>query len=171
MPIPAPADGDGATNAVLSLFRQLHGQLRDEVNRLDADALNWVPVTGANSIATIITHLIGSEAETLRSVAGLQHGRDRAAEFRGTGATTLQILDLIGQADSLVSLVEPDIASENLEATFSLPTLPADEQRTGLTWLVGNYGHAREHLGEIQLTSQLYAARRPTERDGAGRLE
>lgn len=28
-------------------------------------------------------------------------------------------------------------------AMFSLPTLPSDEVRSGLTWLVGNYGHAR----------------------------
>jgi hypothetical protein len=169
MPIPAPSDGEGATNAILSLFRQLHSQLRDEVSRLDDDALNWVPTAGANSIATIITHLIGSEAETLRSLAGLRHERDRAAEFRGAESSVPQMLELIGGADQLVAYVEPDIGSEKLAATLSLPTLPADETRTGLTWLVGNYGHAREHLGEIQLTSQLYAALKPTERDRARR--
>jgi hypothetical protein len=49
MPIPAAADGEGATNTVLTLFRQLHNELRNEVNKLDASALNWVPTSGANS--------------------------------------------------------------------------------------------------------------------------
>jgi hypothetical protein len=31
--------------------------------------------------------------------------------------------------------------------------------KAGLEWLLSNYGHAREHLAQIQLTSQLYSAR------------
>ncbi len=45
-----------------------------------------------------------------------------------------------------------------LQRLLSLPTLPAEERRSGLTWLAGNYGHAREHVGHIQLTAQLYRA-------------
>jgi len=45
---------------------------------------------------------------------------------------------------------------------LALPTLPVDERRSGLTWLVGNYGHGREHVGQIQLTRQLYRARSTT---------
>ena len=32
--------------------------------------------------------------------------------------------------------------------------------RPGLEWLVTNYGHAREHLAQIELTRQLYEAKR-----------
>jgi hypothetical protein len=31
--------------------------------------------------------------------------------------------------------------------------------RPGLDWLVSNYGHAREHLAQIELTKQLYDSR------------
>jgi hypothetical protein len=38
---------------------------------------------------------------------------------------------------------------------YALPTLPADEKRPAMTWLIANYGHAREHLGQLLLTKQL----------------
>ena len=159
MPIPAAADAQGATSAVLTLFHQLHQQLREEISGLDADAVNWGPTAGANSIATIITHLVGSETETLRSLADLPCERDRDAEFRVGESTLNQIHELIDQADDLITEVKPQIAIERLESNFSLPTLPPEEARSGLTWLVGNYGHAREHLGHVQLTRQLYESR------------
>jgi hypothetical protein len=31
--------------------------------------------------------------------------------------------------------------------------------KPGLEWLLSNYGHAREHLAQIQLTKQLFSAR------------
>jgi hypothetical protein len=43
---------------------------------------------------------------------------------------------------------------------FALPTLPRQDLRSGLTWLVGNYGHVQQHVGHIQLTKQLYQGRR-----------
>lgn len=159
MPIPAAADAQDATSIVLTLFRQLHEQLREEVSGLDDDALNWVPTAGANSIATIITHLIGSEAETLRSIADLPCERDREAEFRVGECTLDQIRTLLDEADVLIAVVKPQIGVERLKWRFTLPTLPPGDPRSGLAWLVGNYGHAREHLGHVQLTRQLYESR------------
>jgi len=49
--------------------------------------------------------------------------------------------------------------AERLTARYALPTLPPDELRPGITWLLANYGHAREHVGEIQLTGQLFETR------------
>jgi hypothetical protein len=160
MPIPADAEGQGTTSAILALFLQLHQQLRDETSGLDTDALNWVPTQGANSIATIVTHLVGSEAETLRALAGMTGERDRDAEFASGPSTRSHVLELLDEADDLVGEVRPRIGVERFDATFALPTLPASEVRSGLTWAVGNYGHAREHLGHIQLTRQLYESRK-----------
>ena len=143
-------------NAVLTLFRQVHDQLRHEVTGLDAGALNWVPVRDANSIATIVTHVLGSEAETLRCVAGIPVERERDAEFAGRALTPGHVLRLLDDADALIITVQPHWVEARLEATFALPTLPADDVRTGFAWLIRNYGHAREHLGHIQLTTQLY---------------
>jgi hypothetical protein len=123
---------------------------------MDLDTLNWVPVEGANSIATIITHLVGSESETLRCMAGLPSERFRELEFDRKRVTRVEVLALLDAADDLIAETKPHIDADRLEAVFALPTLPADEVRSGLTWLVGNYGHAQEHLGHIQLTKQLY---------------
>lgn len=159
MPIPAAPTDDGALSTVLVLFGQVHEQLRGELNGLDDDALNWVPMLGANSIATIITHLVGSEAETLRCVAGIRCERDRDVEFVGPRLTRADVLRLLEDADKLIVELEPSIDTSRLIAEFPLPTCPPEEVRTGLTWLIGTYGHSREHVGQIQITIQLHNGR------------
>jgi hypothetical protein len=155
VPIPAGSTND-VTRTLIELFRQVHRQLRDELDGVDDDALNWVPVTGANYIATIVTHLLGSEAETLRCVAGITCERDRDAEFVASTLTSRDIRLLLENADELLAELEPRIDGSRLVAEFPLPTLADDDLRPGMTWLIGNYGHAREHVGQIQLTKQLH---------------
>ncbi len=146
---------DGASTTLLSLLHQAHLQLRHELDGLDDDALNWVPMPGAISIATIVRHLVGSESETLRCIAGVKADRDRDAEFAGSTLTRQGLLLLLDGADDLIVDLAPRIDFNRLEAEFPLPTLPASDVRPGLSWLIGNYGHTREHLGQIQLTKQL----------------
>jgi hypothetical protein len=153
--IPVTPGDAGAGSSLTALFRQVHQQLRDEITGLDDETLNWVPVPGANSIATIVTHLVGSEAETFRCVAGVSCERDRRAEFAGSILMTRDVLRLLDDADDLITDLEPQIDASRLTAQFSLPTLPAEEVRPGLIWLIGNYGHAKEHVGHVQLTKQL----------------
>ena len=163
MPIPAALTDDAASSTVMVLFGQVHQQLRGELDGLDDDALNWVPMPGANSIATIITHLVGSEAETLRCVAGIRCERDRDAEFVGPRLTRADVLRLLEEADKLIVELEPSIDTSRLIAEFPLPTCPPEEIRTGLTWLIGTYGHSREHVGQIQITLQLHDGRNSTQ--------
>jgi hypothetical protein len=103
VPIPDAPAGPDATAAVAALFFQVHNEFRSELDWLDDAAVNWVPTSGANSIATIITHVIGSEAETIRSVAGVASERNRAAEFGGDGLTKRDVLGLLDVADRLLS--------------------------------------------------------------------
>ena len=157
MPIPAAPGGRGdVASTVLTLFEQLHGQIREEIAGLDEAGLNWSPGEGANTIATIVTHVLGSEAETLRCVAGVANERDRDGEFGGEPQRVVDVLDTLRVADELLTALRPHIGGHRLRTSLSLPTLPVDERRSGLTWLVGNYGHAREHVGHMQLTRQLY---------------
>ena len=82
MSIPAAPMSGAVSSTLLAAFRRLHQQLRHELDGLDDDALNWVPTPGANSIATIVRHLLGSEAETLHTVAGSSWERDRDGGIR-----------------------------------------------------------------------------------------
>ncbi len=84
--------------------------------------------------------------------------RDRAAEFGRPWQTRAQVRGSLEDADLLLATMGPHIDGERRRARFALPTLPPEEERSGFTWLVGNYGHAREHVGQIQLTRQLYRA-------------
>jgi hypothetical protein len=162
MPVPeAPVGRSDVGSTVLALFAQVHDQVRMEIEDLDDDGLNWSPDADSNSIATIVTHLVGSEAETLRCVAGVPCTRDRQAEFVGGWRRRADVLGELRAADDLISVVRPQIAAHRLRTTLALPTLSVDQRRTGLTWLVGNYGHAREHVGHIQMTRQRYLAQTP----------
>jgi DinB family protein len=144
---------------MLVLFRQVHQQLRDALDGLDQEALNWVPLPGANSIATIVRHLLGSEAEALRSVAGVTCERDRDAEFVGRRLSRDDVLGMLEQSDRLIAELEPGIDQGRLTAEIPLPTCPPEEVRPGLTWLIGTYGHSREHVGQIQISIQLLDGR------------
>jgi hypothetical protein len=155
VPIPAQPTEPTVTAAIIALFRQVHNEVRSEIAPLYIDDLNWVPADGANTIATIVRHLVGSEAETLRSVVGEACERDRDAEFVPSTTSKHELLGLLEAADSLLDDLTPALLDSELFAEIALPTLPADQTRPVATWLLGNYGHACQHVGHIQITKQL----------------
>ncbi len=122
---------DPVVAKIAEQFQVVHGLLRDEVRDLSVEELNWKPAPETNSIAVLVVHTLGSEAEVLRVAANVPGERDRPAEFQVTASD-----------------------AEDLAAERPRGDRPPE---TGLHWLLTNYGHAREHLGHIQLTRQLYA--------------
>lgn len=142
---------------VAELYRAAHDGLREQIRELDAAALNWSPAAATNSIAALVVHTLGSEAEVLRVVAGTPGTRDRDAEFRVDAATADELLRRLDDADALVAELSPRITADDLAAMK-----PRGERgpETGLHWLLTNYGHAREHLAHAELTRQLYEAGR-----------
>ena len=152
MSIPARPDGDRAhpLAAAAALFRQLHDDIRDAIDGLTDAQLTFVPAPDSNSIAVLVVHLLGSEDEALSTIAGLDVARDRDAEFVAGAVDLLAMLD---EADALLKQVTS--RAPDLGRVVALPTLPADETRPAMTWLISNYGHAREHYGQLLLTKQL----------------
>lgn len=149
------ADGRAVAEAIAGSFRELHQALRELLADADDDLVNRSAGPGLNSMATLVMHVTGSEAETVTAVAGIAHARDRDAEFAGARRGRSELLALLDRADELWAAAMPLIDEERLAASVSLPTLPADDRRSGLAWLLGNYGHAREHVGEIRVTWEL----------------
>jgi len=109
-------------------------------------------------VATIVTHTLGSEAETLHAVAGVPGSRDRDAEFDRGDQSKTDLLEQIDRAVSLLDELAPRLTDDRALSLTTLPTLPGDDRRSGWTWLVQNLGHAREHMGHLRLTVQLYDA-------------
>jgi hypothetical protein len=145
-------------SVVIAQLQELHSELRLEVANRDDKSLNWTPCPGANSVATIVTHTLGSEAETLRAVAGVPGSRNRNAEFSMGSQSQADLLDQIRQADSLLDDLAPTLTDDRALTPTALPTLSSDDRRPGMTWLIGNLGHAREHMGHLRLTVQLFDA-------------
>jgi hypothetical protein len=145
---------DPVVEKIAEQFQVVHGQLRDEVRDLSVDELNWKPAPDTNSIAVLVVHTLGSEAEVLRVAAKAPNVRDRDAEFRVSDLTAEDLVRELDQADSYLEAMAPRITVENLAEALPRGDRPPE---TGLHWLVTNYGHAREHLAHIQLTKQLYA--------------
>jgi hypothetical protein len=148
---------DPVVAKIAEQFQVVHGLLRDEVRDLSVEELNWKPAPETNSIAVLVVHTLGSEAEVLRVAANVPGERDRPAEFRVTANNAEELLREIDQADAYIEAMAPRITADDLAAERPRGDRPPE---TGLHWLLTNFGHAREHLGHIQLTKQLYAETR-----------
>jgi len=146
---------DPAVEALGTAFHDLHERLREEVRGLDEGTLNWRPLPKANSVAVLVTHTVGSELEMIRNVRAIPTQRDRDSEFRAEAGAD-RLLEMIDAADREMDEQIAALTSEDLTAARPRGDRPP---RPGIFWLVTNYGHAREHLAQIQLTKQLYDSR------------
>jgi hypothetical protein len=144
---------DPVVAEVTRQFKAVHDQLRDEVRDASVDELNWKPAPETNSIAALVVHTLGSEAEVYRVVANVSGDRDRPAEFRATAEGPEELLQRLDQADATIDDLAAKITTDDLAAMKPRGDRPP---QTGLTWLLTNYGHAREHLGHIQLSKQIF---------------
>lgn len=146
---------DGFRRELGRAFQELHEKLREQVRDLDPGTLNWRPLPKANSVAVLVTHIVGSETEMMRSVRSIASERDREAEFHAESDAErlLQIIDAADKeiTEHIAALTEADL--QELRPRGDRPPQP------GLYWLITNYGHAREHLAQIELTKQLYDSR------------
>lgn len=152
---------DPVVATIIDLFRAVHAQLREEVHGLEAAALDWTPAPETNSLAALVVHTLGSEAEVLRTVRAVPGDRDRDAEFRVRQETAERLVAALDAGDALLRELGSGITAADLAAVRERGER---EPQTGLYWLLSNYGHAREHLAHVQLTKQLYAARRSGQR-------
>src|SRR5437588_2029936 len=141
--------------AFQKLFHELHEKFREQVRDLDHGTLNWRPLPKANSIAVLVTHSLGSEMEMLRALRQVSSDRDRDSEFK-VEAEAADLLALLDQADRNL-----DEHINALTAADLTEMRPRGDRppRPGIEWLVSNYGHAREHLAQIELTKQLFDSR------------
>jgi hypothetical protein len=129
--------------------------MRDQVRGMDHGTLNWSPLPKANSIAVLVTHTLGSEREMVRSLRGVSTDRERDSEFK-VEAEAADLLSLLDQADHDL---EEHVAALTVADLTELRPRGDRPPRPGIEWLISNYGHAREHLAQMELTKQLYDSR------------
>jgi DinB family protein len=138
-----------------ALYHDVHDKFREQVRGLDHGTLNWRPLPKANSIAVLVTHTLGSEREMILALRQIPTDRDRDAEFR----VEPEAADLLGLLDRADRELDEHLAALT-PADLTEPRPRGDRPpRPGIEWLVSNYGHAREHLAQLELTKQLYDSR------------
>jgi hypothetical protein len=142
---------------IIALHRASHGQLREAIANLDAEALNWTPGPDTSSIGTLVVHMLGAEAEMLRNLLGIHTERDRDIEFAPQVHQPVFLLRLIDRAEEDWEQLGPRLGERELRTLIARPNKPVPQ--SGLFWLVRNYGHIREHTAQILLTRQLYGMR------------
>jgi len=149
------ASGEFTIDVIGDGFRDVHANVRKLIEGLDREALNWKPHPDANSIAVLINHTLGSEREMLAAVRGVSVPRDRESEFVvEADAADLEAMLTLADAwlDEQLGAMKPhDLTADRIRGGRG--------PRPGLVWLVTNYGHAREHLAQMELTKQLYEGR------------
>ena len=147
-----------AAALILDGYRQVHRRIAIELATLNPALLHLAPAPGANSVAILIRHTLGSEGDVLRAVAGQPSDRDRAVEFRASADDDpTDLRAALAAADRLLDTLGPRLTAEHLRVTVERPPRPS---RTGLGWLIENYCHAREHLAHLELTRQILEAAR-----------
>ena len=81
--------------------------------------------------------------------------RNRDSEFVGRGASAADLIAMIERANRELAEHTSGLTADDLTSMRPRGERPP---KPGLEWLLGNYGHAREHLAQVELTQQLYEA-------------
>jgi DinB family protein len=148
-------DVQGVAGSFALAFHQMHDNFREQVRGLDHGTLNWRPLPKANSIAVLVVHSLGSQREMLRAVRNIATERDRDSEFKAE----VEAADLLAMLDQADRDVDEHLGALTPEDLSGMRPRGDNPPRPGIEWLITNYGHAREHLAQIQLTKQIYDSR------------
>jgi len=140
---------------VAGLYHDVHAKMREQIRGMDRGTLNWSPLPKANSLAVLVTHTLGSEREMIRALRQIATDRDRDSEFR-VESEAGDLLALLDQADREL---DEHVAALTPADLTELRPRGDRPPRPGIEWLIANYGHAREHLAQMELTKQLYDSR------------
>jgi len=137
------------------------GELRESIESLPAEALNWRPTDDTNSIAILVTHAMGATRLWLRLAMGMPlPDRDRDSEFRAStdDATELRRFVEDMARDCIVALASSDnvdwSAMRNTEGRGgdAPPQVPAAYA------LIHVSEHLRGHVDQISLMRHLWVA-------------
>ena len=143
---------------LIDRFHELHGEIIKTLDELPAEALDWQPAEGMNSISVLVVHLTGAERYWIGDVVlGEPSNRDRAAEFQVRG------LDAGGLKQRVLDLDAYEKAGfENMRLAYMEAQCisPRDGRLFLAAWAVMHaLEHTALHVGHIQVQSQLWKQR------------
>ncbi len=145
------------------LIRHRRADILKILDGLDADALNWHPLSDAtNSTYALAVHALGAERGWIHERAGGRKiARDRAAEFRAKGD---DVAMLRAQYES-VARETKEILERLTEPEMDVLHDDGKDKFTFRFCILHIIDHYAEHVGQMTLTRQLWEKRaeRPNE--------
>jgi uncharacterized damage-inducible protein DinB len=139
----------------VNLLQQSHNEILEALEGLPSDALDWSPGRDMNSISVLVFHLTGAERYWIGDVAAQDpKERDRDAEFRVHDVGVDVLKKRLGDNLEYTRNVLEKFTVQDLETT----RVSARDGRTfTVAWaLLHALEHSTLHLGQIQLTRQLW---------------
>ena len=137
----------------------LRNQVRDLVDGLPVEALNWLPLEGSedhatNSLAVLAAHVAGAEHFWIGEVVGGRPStRDRDAEFATRSSDAAELVAALEKTGAETAEVLSALAESELDGVRQ-----ARERTVAVRWCILHViDHTALHLGHMQLTYQLWA--------------
>jgi len=139
----------------LNLLQDCHNYILEALEELPPTALDWTPGHEMNSITVLVVHLTGAERYWIGDIAAQDPTeRDRDAEFRVHGAEMAFLKKRL--ADNL-DYARNTLDKMSLQDVEASRVSPSDGREFTVAWaLLHALDHANLHLGQIQLTRQLW---------------
>ncbi len=141
----------------LERLRDRRAEILKTIDGLDAAALDWKPAPKeTNAIAVLAVHTVGSERWWLHQiVGGKKVARDRDAEFHATARN----VTALGEAYVVVA-EETERMLSRLSPTDMEAGRKAGPGTRSVRWCILHVlEHYNEHIGQMQLTRQLWEQR------------
>ena len=138
----------------LNNLQELHNDIQSALENLPLAALDWSPGTDMNSINGMAVHTAGAEKFLAGEfIAKEPSNRDRDEEFKAHGMDTVELKKRLEDSLNYVRSIVDKLTLADLEAPLTF----RNQREVTTGWVLGHLlKHTATHLGQIQLTRQLW---------------
>jgi uncharacterized damage-inducible protein DinB len=153
------------STATLNVARESLGMLRDAVSGLPAEALDWKPAPDANSLTVLTMHSVSATLFWVRAGVGedVRFGayrkEERTPAFKSSGRSEEELLATIDGGLAELEAILSRSSELDPDAMREWPDHP-EMNKSAVQCLVHSMAHLREHVGQAQLTRDLWLASR-----------
>lgn len=139
-------------------LKEIHADIRNAIQGLLPEELDWSSGTEMNSLTVMVVHLMGAERYWIGDVIlGESSGRDRDSEFMVRGLSEADLVSRLGEIEIYVQKALETLSLQELQAKR---TSPRNGREVTVGWaLCHALKHTALHSGHIQLTRQMWERR------------
>jgi len=138
----------------LNLLQDCHNSILEALEGLPPAALDWTPGPDMNSISVLVFHLTGAERYWIGDVAAQDPAeRDRDAEFR---VHDVEMDVLKKRLANNLEYARSTLNKFTIQDLETMRVTASGREYTTVWALLHALDHATLHLGQIQITRQLW---------------